>query len=107
MRRQASNLDPLEPELPAVRSLARHDHPKGSDADLLRDVVNVENLFDEEKRRGPRAADGQGVPGDQKHIADCTHGSPRSVHLEDALVEVRAFADDGPVSGGLDLTALL
>ena len=48
VRREASNVDPLEPELPMVRSLARHDHPGGSDADLLGDVVNVENLFDEE-----------------------------------------------------------
>ena len=89
VRRQASNFDPLEPELPAVRSLARHDHPRGSDADLLRDVVNVERTCSTKRtRRGPRAGDGQGVPGDQKHIAGCTHGSPRSVHLEDALVGV-------------------
>jgi hypothetical protein len=68
-----------------VRSLARYDHPRGIDADLLRDVVNVENLFDEENAV---------VLGDKvfraikNDIAGWTHWSPRSVHLEDALVEI-------------------
>jgi hypothetical protein len=58
------------------------------------------------ERRGPRAADGQGVPGDQSDIAGWTLWSLRFVHLEDALVEVaERVAGDGPVSGGLELAA--
>lgn len=71
-----------------VRSLARHDHPRGIDADLLRDVVNVENLFDEENAVALGRRTDKVFRAIKNDIAGWTHWSPRSVHLEDALVEV-------------------